>query len=79
MESLRTKGDALEAQIRETQERHKKELEDMQVSGADGFRNMEGWHRDRNRQREQGKAPEIHRVTRATIGTGDPYPISWSL
>ncbi|XP_062322280.1 desmin [Osmerus eperlanus] len=31
MESLRTKGDALEAQIRETQERHKKELEDMQA------------------------------------------------
>lgn len=31
MESLKTKNEALEAQIRETQEKHRKELEQLQV------------------------------------------------
>lgn len=35
LEALKTKNEALEAQIREAQEKYKKELEDLQVSTFD--------------------------------------------
>lgn len=35
LEALKTKNEALEAQIREAQEKYKKELEDLQVSTLD--------------------------------------------
>lgn len=43
LDSLRTRNEALEAQIRETQEKYKKELEELQVNADSWSPRMHTW------------------------------------